>query len=121
MIRPKLLLSTFLILLTSICCAQTWKDSTISITHRQAKTINLAFNELTRMINLDSVSREQLGTKDLKIAQLQKINQLRSDQLISANLQLASKDKEIKQLKVKIVACKIAILVTSFGLVFSLL
>ena len=73
------------------------------------------------MIKLDSVSKEQLGTKDLKIAQLQKINQLRSDQLIESNLQLASKDKEIKRLKAKILICKIAILVTSFGLVFSLL
>ena len=73
------------------------------------------------MIKLDSVSKEQLGNKDLKIAQLQKINQLRSEQLIESNLQLASKDKEIKQLKVKLVACKIAILVTSLGLLVSLI
>lgn len=72
------------------------------------------------MINLDSVSREQLGTKDLKIAQLQAIDSMRSDQLIKANLQLRDKDKEIKQLRVKIVLCKIAILATSLGLIISL-
>lgn len=121
MIRQKLLLLTFLILLTSICSSQTLTDSTICITHHQAKVINLAFNELTRMIQLDSVTKEQLGTKDLKIAQLQAIDSMRSDQLIKANLQLAAKDKELKQLKVKIVLCKIAILATSLGLLFSLL
>lgn len=73
------------------------------------------------MIKLDSVSREQLGTKDLKIAQLQKINQLRSDQLIESNLQLASKDKELKQLKRKLILYKIIGLGVSLGLLFSLI
>ena len=73
------------------------------------------------MIKLDSVTKEQLGTKDLKIAQLQAIDSMRSDQLIKANLQLGDKDKEIKRLKVKLIACKIAILATSLGLLFSLI
>ena len=121
MIRPKLLLSTCLILLTSICYGQTWQDSTISISHRQAKTINLAFNELTRMIKLDSVSKEQLGTKDLKIAQLQKINQLRSDQLSKSNQQVIQLEQDLKRLKAKILVYKIIGLTASLGLLFSLI
>jgi hypothetical protein len=121
MIPLKPLLSTCLILLTSICYGQTLTDSSICITHHQAKVINLAFNELTRMINLDSVSKEQLGTKDLKIAQLQKINQLRSDQLSKSNQQVIQLEQDLKRLRVKIVAYKIAIALTSLGLIVSLL
>lgn len=73
------------------------------------------------MINLDSVSREQLGTKDLKIAQLQKINQMRSDQLSKSNQQVIQLEQDLKRAKAKILVYKIIGLTASLGLIVSLL
>jgi hypothetical protein len=120
MIRFKLLLSTFLILLTLNSYSQTSKDSTICINQHQVKVINLAFNELDKMIKLDSVSREQLGTKDLKIKQLQAINNMRSNQLIDANIENTQLRKELRQKSIKIVVYQVALLASLVGLVIAL-
>ena len=73
------------------------------------------------MIKLDSVSKEQLGTKDLKIAQLQKINQMRSDQLSKSNQQVIQLEQDLKRAKAKIIVYKIIGLTASLGLLFSLI
>ena len=117
MIRFKLLLSTCLILLTLNCYSITSPDSTICINQHQVKVINLAFNELDKMIKLDSVSREQLGTKDLKIKQLQAIDSLRSNQLISANIENTQLRKELRQKSIKIAVYQVALLASLVGII----
>jgi len=73
------------------------------------------------MIKLDSVSKEQLGTKDLKIAQLQAIDTLRSNQLINANIQITNLQKESKIKSIQIIVYQV-LLVGSLviGLVIAL-
>jgi hypothetical protein len=108
------------IFLPCIINAQQIKDTCICISHHQAKVINLAFNELTRMIALDSVSKEQLGTKDLKIKQLQAINNMRSNQLIDANIEITTLKKELKIKSIKIAVYQVALLASLVGLVIAL-
>jgi len=117
MIRFKLLLSTCLILLTLNSFGQTSKDSTICINQHQVKVINLAFNQLDKYMKLDSVSREQLGTKDLKIKQLQAIDTLRSNQLISANIENTQLRKELRQKSIKIAVYQVALLASLVGII----
>ena len=72
------------------------------------------------MIKLDSVSREQLGTKDLKIKQLQAINNMRSNQLIDANIEITTLKKELRQKSIKIAVYQVALL-ASFGFILYIL
>jgi len=72
------------------------------------------------MIKLDSVSREQLGTKDLKIKQLQAIDTLRSNQLISANTEITTLNKQLKRKSVEIFVYRVALLASLVGLVIAL-
>lgn len=117
MIRFKPLLFTFLILLTLNSYSQTYNDSTICINQHQVKVINLAFNELDKYMKLDSVSREQLGTKDLKIKQLQAINNMRSNQLIDANIEITTLKKELRQKSIKIAVYQVALIVSLVGII----
>ena len=55
---------------------------------------------------MDSLNREMIGTKDAKISILQYQFDLRSQQLISANTELAVKEKEIKRLKRQLIIVK---------------
>ncbi len=72
------------------------------------------------MIKLDSVSREQLGTKDLKIKQLQAIDTLRSNQLISANTEITTLNKQLKRKSVEIFVYRVALIASLVGLVIAL-
>jgi hypothetical protein len=69
------------------------------------------------MIKLDSVSREQLGTKDLKIKQLQAIDTLRSNQLISVNTENTQLRKELKIKSIKIAVYQVALLASLVGII----
>jgi len=69
------------------------------------------------MIKLDSVSREQIGTKDLKIKQLQAIDSLRSNQLISANIENTQLRKELRQKSIKIAVYQVALLASLVGII----
>ncbi len=120
MTRFKLLLSTFLILLTLNSYSQTYNDSTICINQHQVKVINLMANELDKYIKLDSVSQQQLGTKDLKIKQLQAINNMRSNQLIASNAEITKLEKELKRKSIKIAVYQVALLASLVGLVIAL-
>lgn len=72
------------------------------------------------MIKLDSVSREQLGTKDLKIKQLQAINNMRSNQLIDANIEITTLKKELRHKSIKLAVYQVALL-ASFGFILYIL
>jgi len=68
-------------------------------------------------MKLDSVSREQLGTKDLKIKQLQAIDTLRSNQLISANTEITTLNKQLKRKSVEIFVYRVALLASLVGII----
>lgn len=68
-------------------------------------------------MKLDSVSREQLGTKDLKIKQLQAIDTLRSNQLIDANIEITTLKKELKQKSIKIAVYQVALIASLVGII----
>lgn len=78
-------------------------------------------NELDKCTKLNLEKDTIIELKNAKISNLTKIEQMRSDQLISANLQLAAKDKELKQLKRKLILYKIIGLGVSLGLMVSLI
>ncbi len=69
------------------------------------------------MIKLDSVSREQLGTKDLKIKQLQAIDTLRSNQLISANTEITTLTKQLKRKSVEIFVYRVLLVASLVGII----
>lgn len=57
-------------------------------------------------MSLDSNNTAVIGTKDKKIAILTEIENLRSNQLIAANTQIAQHEKEIKKLKRQLIIVK---------------
>jgi len=120
MIRYKLLLSTCLILITLPCYTQTLKSLNTCLNPKETKVANAITNELKEYMKLDSVSREQLGTKDLKIKQLQAINNMRSNQLIDANIENTQLRKELRQKSIKIAVYQVALLASLVGLVIAL-
>jgi hypothetical protein len=87
---------------------------------KETKVANAITNELKEYMKLDSVSREQLGTKDLKIKQLQAINNMRSNQLIDANIENTQLRKELRQKSIKIAVYQVALLASLVGLVIAL-
>lgn len=101
--------------------AITSPDTLIYLTPQDAKIINLMTNELDKCTKLNLEKDTIIELKNAKISNLTKIEQMRSDQLISANLQLAAKDKELKQLKRKLILYKIIGLGVSLGLMVSLI
>ena len=101
--------------------AITSPDTLIYLTPQDAKIINLMTNELDKCTKLNLEKDTIIELKNAKISNLTKIEQMRSDQLIAANLQLAAKDKELKQLKRKLILYKIIGLGVSLGLMVSLI
>lgn len=92
--------------------------SQILLNSRQATTINLAFNRLNYLEQMDSLNRELIGTKEAKISILQYQFDLRSEQLISANTQLAVKEKEIKRLKRQLIIVKAVSILAGIGTIY---
>lgn len=92
--------------------------SQILLNSRQATTINLAFNRLNYLEQMDSLNRELIGTKEAKISILQYQFDLRSEQLISANTQIAVKEKEIKKVKRQLIIVKSASILAILGTIY---
>ena len=108
MIVRKPLFTTCLILLSSICYAQTLSDSSICLNSKQAKIINLAFNQLQKMNELNDTKDTLLTLKEKRIEILNFQLDTRSNQLIEVNKDHMRLEKVNKRLKFELLCWKIA-------------
>ena len=111
MTRLKLLYTLSMILLSSICYAQTLSDSSICLNSKQAKIINLAFNELQKMNELNDAKDTLLTLKEKRIEILKFQLDTRSNQLIEVNIDHMRLEKANKRLKFELLCWKITALV----------
>lgn len=100
----------FLILASGTCYSQTSKDTTILITIRQARTINLAFNQLDKMTALNSEKDTLIAKKDAQIAMWKKLEEVRATMLIEANKELDSQKAEIRKLRYAIWGYRVGVI-----------
>ena len=108
MTARKISFITCLILLSSTCSGQILRDTNICITPHQVKVINLAFNELGRLTELNTMKDSLIGTKDGKIEVLKEQVRIRTEQVILLNSEAEQQKKAIKKLKIKVLGWKIA-------------
>jgi hypothetical protein len=113
MIAKKYLLIGFLMIATLTCYSQILLDS------NQVRVLNKVFLKLDYMESKDSNNTALIGTKDRKIEILQYQFDLRSEQLISANTQIAEQSKVIKRQKVQIIAYQVIIAASLLFLLFN--
>ena len=111
MIVRKPLYTTCLILLSSVCYAQTLSDSSICLNSKQAKIINLAFNQLQKMNELNDTKDTLLTLKEKRIEILNFQLDTRSNQLISINTEFMKIEKANKRLKFQLLCWKITTIV----------
>ena len=106
--------TTLLFLLTiaqlKTAYSQISKDTSICITHHQAKTINLIVNRLQYMESKDSINQDYLKLKDNRIQVLNERIELRESALIGANTKLMELERQNKKQKFKIICYKIALI-----------
>ena len=111
MIVRKTLYTTCLILLSSVCSAQTLSDSSICLNSKEAKIINLAFNQLQKMNELNDTKDTLLTLKEKRIEILKFQLDTRSSQLIEVNVDHMRLEKANKRLKIQLLCWKITALV----------
>ena len=112
MTRLKLLYTISMILLSSICYAQTLSDSSICLSSKQAKIINLAFNQLQKMNELNDTKDTLLQLKEKRIEILNFQLDTRSNQLIEVNKDHMRLTKANKRLKFQLLCWKITAIVS---------
>ncbi len=104
----KLLYTLSMILLSSICYAQTLSDTSICLNSKQAKIINLAFNQLQKMNELNDTKDTLLTLKEKRIEILNFQLATRSNQLIEVNVDHMRLEKANRRLKFQLLCWKIA-------------
>ena len=115
MIQRLMLFIGFLILANVTCYSQTSKDTTILITIRQARTINLAFNQLDKMTALNEQKDTLIQKKDAQIAMWKKLEEVRAEMLIEANKELDTQKGEIRKLRYAIWSYRVGIIGAIIG------
>jgi hypothetical protein len=108
MTPQKFLLFIFLILLSSYSYSQILNDSTICLNPKQVKVINLAFNDLKKMNELNDTKDTLLTLKEKRIEILKFQLDTRSNQLIEVNVDHMRLEKDNKRLKFELLCWKIA-------------
>ena len=111
MTRLKTLYTTCLILLSSFSYSQILTDTSVILTSNQAKVINLAFNDLKKMIELNDTKDTLLTLKEKRIEILKFQLDTRSNQLIEVNIDHMRLTKANKRLKFELLCWKITALV----------
>jgi hypothetical protein len=111
MTPQRFLFLPFLILLNSYCYSQILNDSTICLNPTQVKIINLAFNELQKMNELNDTKDTLLTLKEKRIEILNFQLDTRSNQLIEVNVDHMRLEKVNKRLKFQLLCWKITTIV----------
>jgi len=94
----KILLIIFPILFSSICSAQTAKDTlSCSVTIQQLKISNLAFNELDKMIEINRQQDSLIWTKQSRIELLNWQVELRTKQVEDCNSKLIKAESDLQK------------------------
>jgi hypothetical protein len=97
-----------MILLSSVCYSQILTDTSVILTSRQAKVINLAFNDLKKMNELNDTKDTLLTLKEKRIEILKFQLDTRSNQLIEVNIDHMRLEKANRRLKIQLLCWKIA-------------
>ena len=97
-----------MILLSSVCYSQILTDTSVILTSKQAKVINLAFNDLKKMNELNDNMDTLLKLKEKRIEILKFQLDTRSNQLIEVNVDHMRLTKANKRLKFELLCWKIA-------------
>jgi hypothetical protein len=100
-----------MILLSSVCFGQILTDTSVILTSNQAKVINLAFNDLKKMNELNDTKDTLLTLKEKRIEILKFQLDTRSSQLIEVNIDHMRLEKANKRLKFELLCWKITALV----------
>ena len=111
MTPQRFLFFPFLILLNSYCFSQILNDSTICLNPKQVKVINLSFNELNKMIELNDTKDSLLQLKEKIIEILNFQLATRSNQLIEVNKDHMRLEKANRRLKFQLICWKITTIV----------
>ena len=104
----KTLYTTCLILLSSFSYSQILTDTSVILTSNQAKIINLAFNDLKKMNELNDTKDTLLTLKEKRIEILNFQLDTRSNQLIEVNIDHMRLEKANKHLRFQLLCWKIA-------------
>lgn len=111
MTPQRFLFLPFLILLNSYSYSQILNDSTICLNPTQVKIINLAFNQLQKMNELNDTKDTLLTLKEKRIEILKFQLDTRSNQLIEVNRDHMRLEKANRRLKFQLLCWKITALV----------
>jgi hypothetical protein len=99
----KLILSTFLTILSLVCFAQTSPDTLTYLTPQDAKIVNLMANELDKFKLINAEKDTIIQLKDSKIEGLTRIIGFKSEQLTICATEVKKVSAENKKLHRKII------------------